>query len=71
MKALFNFLLLTALPGAAFYGGYVCTERYFSWKLIPYPFERTGIAVGIGLFFWVLALMVLILRKTNKKGVFR
>ncbi len=67
MKALFNFLLLTGLPGAAFAGGYSLTEGCFRWRLVPYPFERAGIAVGLGCFFWTLAFLVLILRKKRIK----
>ena len=70
MKALFNFLLLTVLPGAAFGAGYSLTERFFRWKLIAYPFEATGIAVGLGFFFWTLSLLGLMLEKPHKKGAY-
>ena len=67
MKALFEFLLVTLLPCAAFSGGYVLTDRVFCTKLIPYPFEGYGIAVGAGCFFWTLALLTGLVGKKRKK----
>jgi hypothetical protein len=69
VKVLFKFLLLAGLPAAVFIGSYALTERYFRWMLVPLPFEHAGIAVGLGFFFWTLAILVLILEK--KKGEFR
>ena len=70
VKFIFQFVLYTILPGAAFYGGYVLTEHFFRWKLIPYPSEHAAIAVGLGFFFWTLAVVALILGKMSKRRTY-
>jgi hypothetical protein len=56
LAILFRFLLFIVFPIAAFVGGYQLTDLVFREKVIPYPFEIYGVAMGLGFFFWMLAL---------------
>ena len=44
----------------AFVAGYRLTDVWFRVKLIPYPFELYGIAVGLALVFWGFALLQIV-----------
>ena len=56
MTFLLRLLLFVIFPITAFVGGYRITDFVFREKMIAYPFEFFGVAVGFGFFFWTLAL---------------
>lgn len=68
LSKIFAALLILTLPPAASYGGYRLTDLYFQRKMIPLPFEQTGIAVGAGCFFWTLSLLVLVLLQKKRSS---
>lgn|GEM_PF-2158390 len=57
------------IPLWGFRWGYGFTEFYFRSKKIPYPFERFGVAVGMGVCFAILGVVCFLaawLRKRRK-----
>ena len=71
MSIFVHYLFLTLsvfLPCAASVEGYWLTEQYFKRKMIPFPFEHFGVAVGLGCFFWALGLVILIWTLCKRRG---
>jgi hypothetical protein len=60
-------LAILTLPPAAGYAGWLFTENWFETKLVPLPFEPSGMAVGAGCFLWTLSLLILLLFKKRRK----
>lgn len=53
----FGAIVLACLPIGTFWAAYRLTDIYFQVRLIPYPFETIGIAVGTGTALWTLAIV--------------
>jgi hypothetical protein len=58
-------LAILALPPLAAYAGWLFTENWFKTRLVPLPFEPSGMAVGAGCFLWTLSLLILLVAKKN------
>lgn len=57
---LYKLLGMILLPAASGVGAYFYTEQVFREKLVPYPFQKFGLAAGAGLYFFVLGIYFLI-----------
>ncbi len=68
MSVLIKLLLFAVFPALAFKVSYAGTDWFFRARNIPYPFEGFGAAVGLGLFFWALGLVLLWKRSSKKRS---
>jgi hypothetical protein len=60
-------VLWIAFAAALYRVGYTQTEAYFRAKLLPYPFEHTGMAVGAACFFLAMAVGFVFWNLTGRK----
>lgn len=73
MKIILRLFIYISILSTAFLGGYRITDMWFRAKLIHYPFELYGIAVGSALVCWSFSFLQLVellwrKRSTPKKG---
>ncbi len=62
-----KFFGVIVLPLFSFVGGFFLTEWVFRMKQIPYPSQLFGLAVGLGLASWTLAIVKLVQLKRSKR----